>query len=127
MKNNNLELLNAIAQTLYDKKAFNMLALDVHNVSTLTSYFLIAEGNVDRHVVALSKAVQETMKELGHRPIHVEGKQEGDWIVLDYMNIVIHLFTHEMREKYQLESLWQQGDVVDLQIQLSPDESTKVS
>jgi ribosome-associated protein len=126
MKKNNYELLNTIAQTLYDKKAFNLLALDVHQVSTLTSYFLIAEGNVDRHVVALSKAVQERMKEEGVRPIHVEGKQEGDWIVIDYMDIVVHLFTPGMREKYRLETLWQQGEVVDLEIELSP-ESTKVS
>lgn len=120
------QLLNEIAQTLYDKKAFNLLALDVHRISTLTSFFIIAEGNVDRHVIALSKAVIETMKEHGLRPIHVEGKQDGEWVVIDFMDIVVHLFTPGLREKYQLESLWQQGEVVDLHIELTP-QNTKVS
>ena len=108
--------LNLIAQTLYDKKGFNILALDVHEVSTLTNYFIIAEGNVDQHVVALAKTVIEVLKKEGEIPIHVEGLDSGDWVVIDYLDVVIHLFMPGVRQKYQLEELWHDGKVFDLEI-----------
>lgn len=113
------KLLNLIAQVLYDKKGFNILALDVREVSSLTSYFIIAEGNVDKHVTSLAKNVIETLKKEGHVPIHVEGLETGDWIVIDYLEIVVHLFMPGMRQKYQLEELWREGQIVDLEISVS--------
>jgi ribosome-associated protein len=108
------EELNRIAQAIYDKKGFNILALDVRGICTLTDYFIIAEGYVDRHVQALSQAIQDEFASAGPTLLHLEGQREGDWIVLDYGDIVIHLFTPEMREKYELEELWQEGQVVDV-------------
>jgi ribosome-associated protein len=107
-------ILNIIAQTLFDKKGFNILALDVRGVSTLTDYFLIAEGNVDKHVIALAKEIVARLKKEGELPTHVEGLGEGDWIVIDYLEIIIHLFRPGLREKYQLERLWREGRIVDL-------------
>lgn len=111
--------LNLIAQTLYDKKGFNILALDVREVSSLTSYFIIAEGNVDKHVVALAKAIIGDLKKEGHLPIHVEGLDIGDWVVIDYLDVVIHLFMPGVRQKYQLEELWHEGKVFDLEISIT--------
>ncbi len=109
-------MLNSIAQMIYDKKGFNILALDVQGISTITDYLLIAEGNVDRHVVSMAKEIVEGMGELGEKPIHTEGLQTGDWIVLDYGQVMIHLFTPGLREKYSLERLWPDSKLVELDI-----------
>lgn len=112
-----LKELNRIAQAVYDKKGFNILVLDVRKVSTMTDYFIIAEGTVDRHVKALSHAIIDELSAHGRKnPLHVEGQQEGDWIVLDYADFVIHLFVPELREKYALEELWREGHIVDVKI-----------
>ncbi len=112
------ETLNLIAQTLYDKKGFNILALDVRGVSTMSDYMVIVEGNVDRHVKALSGAVIQALQEQGERPIYVEGEEDANWIVVDYMEVIIHLFTPELRERYRLEELWSEGRIVDLDIEI---------
>lgn len=109
-------VLNIIGQILFDKKGFNILALDVRGISTLTDYFLIGEGNVDRHVIALAKEVIERLKQEGEVPAHVEGLDQGDWVVIDYLEIVVHLFKPGMREKYRLEELWREGEIVDLNL-----------
>lgn len=117
MTKQEIDMLQAIAQTIYDKKGFNILAIDVHEHSSLTDYFLIAEGSVERHVSALSLSVKETVKDFGGHIFHMDGDQTGDWIVMDCGRILIHLFVPSMREKYLLEELWHQGDIVDLNIQ----------
>lgn len=112
-----LKELTRIAQAVYDKKGFNILIIDVRKISTMTDYFIIAEGTVDRHVKALSQTIIDELSLHGGRtPLHVEGQQEGDWVVLDYADFVIHLFIPELREKYALEELWQKGQVVDVKI-----------
>ena len=84
----------------------------------MTDYFIIAEGTVDRHVKALSQAIMDELssKKGKRTPLHVEGEREGDWVVIDYGDFVIHLFIPELREKYALEELWQKGRVVDVTI-----------
>src|SRR5262245_21192412 len=109
-------LLEQICQTIFDKKGFNILTLDVRELSTLTDYFIIAEGNVERHVQMLAKELIELMAQEGRPPIHVEGQKQGDWVVLDYSEVVIHLFIPDMREKYQLEQLWQNAEIIDVPI-----------
>jgi len=105
-----------IVQTIYDKKGTNIVALDVRGISSITDFVIIADGNVDRHVIALANELQDLMKKEGERPVHAEGKQSGDWIVLDYFQVVIHLLLPEMRQKYQLERLWPEAKVVDLDL-----------
>lgn len=116
MTNQMQKQLNSIAQALYDKKGFNILVLDVRDICTMTDYFIIAEGSVDRHVKALSQAIMDELAQQGQRPMHVEGQQTADWIVLDYSDFVIHLFIPELREKYDLEDVWRKGKVVDVNI-----------
>jgi ribosome-associated protein len=111
--------LNFIAQAIYDKKGFNILVLDVKGVSTMTDYFIIAEGTVDRHVKAIGQMIIDELEKKGHYPFLIEGQQEGDWMVLDYTDFVVHLFTPELREKYRLEELWNKGKIVDVQIDIS--------
>lgn len=114
------KLLNSIAQTIYDKKGFNILGIDVHTFSSLTDSFIIAEGNVERHVQAISRSIKDVLKDQKISLIQVEGEREGDWIVLDYGEVVIHLLTPDMREKYGLENLWKEGKVLNFDLDLSP-------
>jgi ribosome-associated protein len=111
--------LHVIAQTIFDKKGSNILALDLRDISTLTDYVIIAEGNVDRHVTAIASAIIEQLQQLGQPPIYVEGIKTGDWVVIDYLHIMVHLFKPGLRDKYQLEQLWREGDIVDLQIDVA--------
>lgn len=85
----------------------------------MTDFFLIGEGNVDRHVRSLSKAITEFLAEKGIRPVHIDGEREADWVVLDYSDFVVHLFVPEFREKYALEEVWREGKIVDVEIVVS--------
>lgn len=118
MENSTYKELITVAQTIFDKKGFNIIVLDVRNVCNMTDYFIIAEGNVDRHVRAIAKEIIDVLRPLGLHHFHVDGEREGDWIVLDYSDVVIHLFTPELREKYSLENLWKEGKIVDIPIEL---------
>lgn len=110
--------INLIAQAIYDKKGFNILALDVRGISTITDYIIIAEGSVDRHIRAIANEIIDELKKENERPLHKEGFEEGEWIVLDYLNIIVHLFKPDLREKYELEKLWQNAKIIDLEIKV---------
>lgn len=118
--------LSAIAQTIFDKKGFNILALDVRDVCSITDYFIIAEGSADRHVQALAKSVVQTMEEMGFGLVHSEGLRTGDWVVLDFQDIMIHLFMPGLRERYSLEQVWQEGKIVNVNIVL-PEKTNSTS
>ncbi|NGX27843.1 MAG: Ribosomal silencing factor RsfS [Candidatus Anoxychlamydiales bacterium] len=113
-----IELINIIAQIIYDKKGFNILALDVKGISSITDYLIIAEGSVERHVKAISNEIIEELKKLKEMPLQVEGRVDADWIVIDYLNVMVHLFKPEMRELYALERLWSEGKIIDLKIKV---------
>jgi ribosome-associated protein len=116
MNEDRLLILNKIAQVIFDKKGMNILALDVCGFSTITDSVIIAEGAVDKHVVAIAQAIVDGMREIGEKLIFVEGMQSGDWIVLDFHGVMVHLFMPGLRDKYQLEQLWSAGKIVDLSI-----------
>ena len=120
MKNNLKNILNLIAQTIYDKKGVNILALDVRGISTLTDYVIIAEGSVDKHVVAIADAILDALHEVGFECTQKEGLISGDWVVLDFFNVMVHLFMPGLRDKYRLEDLWKEGQIIDLQINTTP-------
>lgn len=113
---NSLVYLNAISQAIFDKKGFNILVLDLRSISSLTEYVVIAEGHAYKHVQALSEAIIDQMKKMGLQLYYTEGMREGDWVVLDFSHIIVHLFQPGWRDKYQLEQLWRQADIVDVQI-----------
>jgi ribosome-associated protein len=119
MKRNPLETLTMIAQVIYDRKGFNILALDVRGLSSITDFLLIAEGNVDRHVSAISRAIIDALEEKGEEPVHAEGLKTGDWAVLDYGEVMVHIFSPGLRERYCLERLWSESKIVDLDIETS--------
>jgi ribosome-associated protein len=93
MKHDPLAVLNTIAQAIFDKKGINILALDLRKVSTITDFVIIAEGSVDRHTIAIGRAVESAMEKIGEKPLHIEGMQTGDWVVLDYFDTMVHIFS----------------------------------
>lgn len=119
MKNDPITVLTLISQTIYDKKGINTLTLDIRGISTLTDFAVIAEGNVDRHVIALATAILQALENIGEKPAHIEGLQTGDWVVLDFLDFMVHLFMPGLRDKYQLEQLWKKGKILDLNIVLT--------
>lgn len=113
-------MLNLIGQVIYDKKGSNILALNVQGLSNITDYMLIAEANVDRHGNAIARSIISEMKEQGMILLRTEGLKDGDWIVLDYGEIMVHIFSKPgLREKYRLERLWEKSEIVDLAIDVS--------
>lgn len=117
MDKKSLQLLELISQTLYDKKGFNILVLDVREFSTMANTYIIAEGNVERHVKALAKEVTDVLAEKGKQLYHIDATSP-DWIVLDFADVVIHLMTPDTREHYDLEELWRKAKIVDVNIQV---------
>jgi len=111
--------LDIIAQAIFDKKGSNIFAMDVRGLTTITDYFVIAEGNVDRHVKAIGDAVIEAMDKAGHKVIYVDGRGFADWMVIDFGDVFVHLLTPGAREKYRLEMLWSEGKIIDVNIDIS--------
>lgn len=84
-----------------------MIVLDLRGLSDVTDYFVICHGGSDRQVLAIADEVEERLdKERGRRPGHVEGRRSADWVLLDYIDFVVHVFQEEKREFYRLERLW---------------------
>ncbi len=112
-------LIQELAQTLYEKKARNIIALDVKQISSETHFILIADGNVERHVIAIAHEIRDVMKKKRRRLVHSQGMEHGDWIVLDFFDVVVHLFISRMREKYQLERFWESAKIIDIEFNFS--------
>lgn len=91
---------------LEDKKARDIVALDLRNLASFTDYFIICSGTSRRQVQALAQHLEEKLADLGLKPLGVEGAQEGLWILLDYNDVIIHIFHQPWREFYDLEGLW---------------------
>ena len=120
MKEDPLFLLNCVAQSIYDKKGFNILGLDLRGISSLTDFVLIAEGSACKHVSAIADEIIKKLKTMGIHPLYTAGLTHGDWVVLDYHTLMIHLFMPGLRDKYMLEQLWKDSAIVDLQIEVEP-------
>lgn len=101
------ELIEKIATTLYEKKAQNIVALDVSELTVITDCMLIASGRSAIQVKTLADEVEERLSETGIDPIRKEGQQEGRWVVLDYGTVLVHIFHTEERDFYRLDKLWE--------------------
>jgi ribosome-associated protein len=97
-----------------EKKAYDLVLLDVSQLTSLADSFLICTGRSDTQVQAICQSIEATMKAAGHLPLAVEGYQHGHWIVLDYGDIVAHIFFEPVRDLYDLERLWSKASRVQL-------------
>jgi len=102
------------AQALMDRKAIDLVILEVKDLSSFTDYFLICSGNSDRQVQAIATHAEEKLGKEGLHPLGIEGKRDGRWVLLDYGDVVIHVFYHPVREFYDLERLWSEAPQLEL-------------
>ena len=101
-----LDKATLCAAIVRERKAVDPVLFEVGALTSITDYFLIAGGNSSRQVQAISRHLQKRLREEGFRPLGVEGEQEGHWVLLDYGDVIIHLFYEPYREFYDLEGLW---------------------
>jgi ribosome-associated protein len=106
-RDGSLELAERIAEIASDKKAMDVRLLDLRGVVGYTDYFVICTGNTERQTKAIHDAIHKELKdESGLLPRRTEGDREARWILMDYLDVVVHVFTPEAREFYRLEQLW---------------------
>lgn len=117
MKNDTRESLeNALAcvEFALDKKAYDVVLLEVGDLTSLADFFLVCTGRSDTQVQAIAQNIEQKMLERGERPLAVEGLSLGQWVVLDYGDVVVHVFFEPQREFYDLERLWAKAPRVQL-------------
>ncbi len=107
------EILKVAANALNDKKAINLSALKVDDLTVITEYFLLASATSSTHVRALADEVEFKLSQAGAAVHHIEGKSTG-WILLDYGSVIIHVFSREAREFYNLDKMWNDAKAVAL-------------
>ena len=103
------------AHLALDKKALDLLILDVQQQSSFTSFFIICSGTSDRHVQAIASHIEASGKQAGVYTLGMEGFREGRWILLDYGDIVIHIFHEPVRKFYDLERLWKDAPQIPVE------------
>lgn len=115
------EMAMLLAKALDSKKGQNILVLETDGLTTLADYFVLCTGSSAPQLKALADAAEKSMKENDILPHHIEGHRGGTWILQDYGDVVLHLFSAEAREFYDLDRLWQDAKVVDLSEVLTPE------
>lgn len=110
---NTKELAALVYKALDDKKAEDVSVIDISEISVIADYFIVASANNQNHLLALQDAADEVMYKNGFRAKQVEGNRNSTWILLDYEDIIIHLFSSEDRLFYDLERIWKDGNFID--------------
>ena len=102
------ELVDAVVEGIQEKKGVNIVILDMSKLeNTICQYFVICDGDSNVHVDAVADSVNDYVrKKLNDRPVHVEGKENAEWILIDYVDVIVHIFQRSIREFYNLEGLW---------------------
>jgi len=106
--------IERVVQAARDKKAIDLQVLDLRSLDAFTDFFVICSGQNTRQVKAIADAVEESLRKEQVRPAHVEGFKRADWVLLDYFDFVVHVFSSERREFYALERLWGSSERVTL-------------
>lgn len=94
------------ARAAIEKKAIDLVVLDVQGLSSVADYFLVCSGRSTPHVKSISDAIRDELKDEGSRPLHAEGQAESGWLLLDYGDVLMHVFLEDTRAYYALERLW---------------------
>ena len=107
------EMVKAAIEAMKDKKAEDIRVIDISNVSVIADYLIIANGNNPNQVQALVDNVDEKLAEAGYTTDKIEGSQGSSWVLMDYNDIIIHVFSKEDRLFYDLERIWRDGTAID--------------
>ena len=109
-----VEIVHAAARAAADKLATDIVAFDVSDQLVITDAFLLASGSNDRQVRAVVDAIEDTLRDLGAKPVQREGERDGRWVLLDYGDVVVHVQHEEERQFYALERLWRDCPTIAL-------------
>jgi len=114
------KLVNEIVKGIQEVKGHEILTVDLRNIpNSVSDFFVICHGTSDTQVEAIARSVVDSVEsELNEKPVHKEGMENAEWILLDYFNVVTHIFKAETREYYNLEKLWADADVKEIEYQL---------
>lgn len=115
-----LKLAMTALDAALDKKALEPVLLKVDEMCSYADYILLLSGRSDRQVDAVAEGIKAALRDLGYMAIGVEGKAQGQWALLDYGDLIIHIFHHPVREHYDLESMWNEAEVIEIDV---PDEA----
>jgi len=113
-----MERCRRLASLITDKKAMEVVVLDLRQTPAFTDFFLLCSGQNQRQVHAIADAVEEALRAAKVRPNHVEGYDRGDWVLMDFFSFIVHVFTPQTREFYSLERLW--GDAERIEVSDEP-------
>jgi len=102
----------AVTSALDDMKAVNVRVLDVRSLTDIVDTMVIASGNSDRHVRSIAERVVEKAKQAGFRPLGTEGERDGEWVLVDLQDVLVHVMLPRVREFYGLERLWDSGEAL---------------
>ncbi|WP_291860212.1 ribosome silencing factor [Marinilabilia sp.] len=110
-------LVDVVVDGIQEKKGSKITVLDLRNIENMIAeFFVICEGESNVHVDAVSDSVEEIVRrDAGEKPLHVEGRRNAEWVLLDYMNVVVHVFQKQVRSSYNLEDLWADADRKDIE------------
>lgn len=109
-----LDIVKAAVAALEDKKAEDITVIDIAGVSSIADYFIIANGSNQNQLTAMQDAVDEALYKAGLHAKQIEGNNQSIWILMDYQDIIVHLFSKEDRLFYDLERIWRDGKIVEL-------------
>ena len=113
--NREKEMTKIALKALDDKMAMDVKVIDINQVSVLADYFIIASGSNQNQVQAMVNNVDEMMTKAGYEPKQIEGTKNSSWILMDYGDLIIHVFDEENRLFYDLERIWRDGKVIDME------------
>lgn len=109
-----LEIVKTAVEALRDKKAEDVTVIDITGVSSIADYFIIANGNNQNQLTAMRDAVDEALYKAGLHAKQIEGNNKSTWILMDYEDIIVHLFSKEDRLFYDLERIWRDGKIIEM-------------
>lgn len=112
--NQSAEMVKIAAKALEDKKAEDIRVIDIREISTIADFFVIANGTNANQLAAMRDAVDEELYKAGYHTKQVEGNQNSTWILMDYNDIIVHIFSDESRTFYDLERIWRDGKEVSV-------------
>ncbi len=107
------EALKIALKAVDDKQASDLVVLDISGIASFADYFLLCSGDSSRQIQAIADEVEEKLRAHGLRPSHIEGYRNAEWVLMDYIDLVVHVFSKKARAYYDLERLWRDGKRLD--------------
>jgi ribosome-associated protein len=109
------DALRIALKAVDDKKGSDIVVLDISSLATFANYFLLCTGDSSRQIHAIVDEVEQKLEAVGQAPSHIEGYQHAEWVLMDYIDLVVHVFSKHARTYYDLERLWRDGKRLDVE------------